>query len=541
VLTVRNALRYWNTLRHLKPRQIYGRVWFRLVRPPPDGGPPPTRRQMHVGLIPRPPKPMRMVGPSTFQFLNQTHEIRTPEDWNASAVNRLWLYNLHYFEDLSGVDSRPRTQWHTALIGRWIDENPPAEGCGWEPYPTSLRLVNWIVWALEGNAVPPGFDESLATQARWLAKRVEYHLAGNHLLANAKGLIVAGLFFSGAEADLWRSMGLRILARELNEQILADGGHFELSPMYHALVLEDLLDLVNIADVYRGVVDEVVLAAWRITAIRMLDWATAMSHPDGEVAFFNDSAFLIARTPAALLEYADSLRIPRSARPAALDDSGYIRVDKGVAVLIADFAEVGAGYQPGHAHADALSFELSLEGQRVLVNSGTSTYEIGEARKFERSTAAHNTVVVDDVDSSEVWSTFRVARRAHPLDISTETIGGDVVIRGAHDGYRRLRGKPTHHREFRIADVALIVTDRIVGTFTSARAHFYLHPNVTIASDNRWLLPNGIVCTWSVRGGLPQIVSSVWHPEFGRAEASRCLEVVMDGNELVFELRWGRR
>ncbi|GAB1458705.1 hypothetical protein MASR2M50_04790 [Thauera sp.] len=30
------AGRYWHTLRHLRPVQFYGRVWFRYSRPKPD-------------------------------------------------------------------------------------------------------------------------------------------------------------------------------------------------------------------------------------------------------------------------------------------------------------------------------------------------------------------------------------------------------------------------------------------------------------------------------------------------------------------------
>ena len=81
-------------------------------------------------------------------------------------------------------------------------------------------------------------------------------------------------------------------------------------------------------------------------------------------------------------------------------------------MALLDVAPVGPDYLPGHAHADTLSFELSLFGQRVLVNSGTSQYEAGPERSRQRGTAAHNTVIVDGHDSSEVWAGFRVARRA---------------------------------------------------------------------------------------------------------------------------------
>ena len=95
-----------------------------------------------------------------------------------------------------------------------------------------------------------------------------------------------------------------------------------------------------------------------------------------------------------------------------LISSGYVRMEMKSAVLLIDFADIGPKYLPGHAHADSLSFELSLFKQRIFVNSGVSTYASGRARHFERSTAAHNTVTVDKLDSSEVWSSFRVGRKA---------------------------------------------------------------------------------------------------------------------------------
>jgi len=83
------------------------------------------------------------------------------------------------------------------LIKKWVQENPPGEGNGWEPYPISLRIVNWVKWDLAKNCLSDEALHSLAVQARYLLKRPEFHLLGNHLFANAKALIFAGLFFYG--------------------------------------------------------------------------------------------------------------------------------------------------------------------------------------------------------------------------------------------------------------------------------------------------------------------------------------------------------
>src|SRR5262249_2959052 len=158
-------------------------------------------------------------------------------------------------DDLNALDATERVGPHRALLARWIDENPPARGNGWEPYPTSLRIVNWIKWVLSGNNPGTAIHQSLALQVRWLRRRLEWHLLGNHLIANAKALIFGGLYCDGAEADAWLDKGLAILAREAHEQVLPDGGHFELSPMYHAIVLEDFLDLINAAQTWPHKID----------------------------------------------------------------------------------------------------------------------------------------------------------------------------------------------------------------------------------------------------------------------------------------------
>ena len=120
-------------------------------------------------------------------------------DWNRADWPKLWLYNLHYFDDLVADGAEGRADWHRALISRWIAENLPAAGNGWEPYPISLRLVNWCKWLLAGNEPVEGMLDSMAVQARYLSKRLERHLLGNHLWANLKALIFVGTFFEGRD------------------------------------------------------------------------------------------------------------------------------------------------------------------------------------------------------------------------------------------------------------------------------------------------------------------------------------------------------
>lgn len=539
--------RWWHTLRWLRPRQVYGRVWFRAYRPRPDRrAAPPLRFAKGRWTRPIEPEPS-LLGPELVRLLDETRELASPLAWDAPEVPRLWRYHLHYFDDLVARDATARAAWHEGLIQRWIAENPPGHGTGWEPYPASKRIVNWIKWACSGSlssAAEPALPEratpecsavvlsramrdSLATQVRWLSRRLEWHLLGNHLWSNAKALIYAGCFFAGAEADVWRRRGERILARELVEQVLADGGHFELSPMYHALALEDALDLINLARAWPGRVDAALIAALRARIPRMRHWLDCLCHPDGEIAQFNDSALGLAPVPRVLHAYAERLGLEASV-PAgafeALRASGFVRAERGPFLLLCDVGAIGPDYLPGHAHADSLTFELSLRGRRLVVDSGCSTYAPGPERSRQRGTAAHNTVRVDARDSSEVWSSFRVARRARVRDVSACDELERAVIEAAHDGYAQRSG-PLHRRRFELDARGLSLHDLLEGPFDDAEARLHLHPDVTASMQGPRAIRlelAGQALELRAEGAALRLEASSWHPGFNRSLPSRC-------------------
>lgn len=515
---------YWQTLRHLKPVQLFGRLWFRLYRPLPETRLAPLRREQMAAFVEPCHRRSTLVDLEHVDILNEPGKISRSTDWNDPDRNMLWLYNLHYFDDLNAVRASDRTQWHRALLQRWINENPPCIGVGWEPYPTSLRVVNWVKWALSGNDPTVDMIQSLAVQIRWLNKRLERHLLGNHLLANAKAMVYAGLFFSTAEADRWYESGIKLLRREFKEQILADGGHFERSPMYHLIVLEDILDLINLHGAF-GIPypDE-----WRILAERMLKWSSIMRHPDGEIPFFNDAAFDVAPTPALIDAYARRLDLmPKNASKLMschLSDSGYARMESGDSVVFVDMAPIGPDYLPGHAHADTLSFELSLGARRVVVNGGTSVYGTGKERLHQRSTVSHATLILDGQNSSEVWSGFRVARRARILEARMWHENDTWHAVGMHDGYRRLTGKPIHRRSWMLRATELRVVDEILGMgIHQADIIYPLEPALLpIVSDDGCIKIEEEsdatdVLTLQATGSFPIVERTTWHPRFGNA------------------------
>ncbi|RWC06674.1 MAG: alginate lyase family protein [Mesorhizobium sp.] len=537
----------WHTIRHLKPIQISGRVWFRLYRPMPVLRPAPARRGKQLEWAQTAARRQSQFGPDTFHFLGVDGSLAG--GWNDMRREKLWLYNLHYFDDLNANGATKRTGWHEKLIECWIKSNHPGRGTGWEPYPTSLRIVNWIKWEFAGNRLSATAVESLATQARWLSRRLEYHLLGNHLFVNAKALVFAGVFFQGSEADGWLSKGCRILLRQVPEQILPDGGHFELSTMYHALALEDLLDLHNLFRAFArtsNAAANTLSAALPIQVKAMQRWLAAMSHPDGEIGFFNDASFHIAPSLQELDAYAARVGLDRQEPQIGtilLPNSGYIRLDNGPSIALLDVARIGPDYLPGHAHADTLSFELSVRGKRLLVNSGTSLYGRGSERLRQRGTAAHNTVIVAGENSSEIWSGFRVARRAFPFGLKVEELGSSTIVTCSHDGYKRLPGQPIHQRIFELRGSGATVIDSVGGGDHSAEARFHFHPDWTViaAEDGKSGtagLADGQLVRWEVERGRLRLDESSYHPEFGTAIPTACLAVMLISGRSVVHFSW---
>jgi uncharacterized heparinase superfamily protein len=533
---------YFHTLRHLRPVQVFGRIRFKLWRPRPDQRPAPPLRVASAESATPIRAPQSLIGPDRFRFLNLEGVCSEAAHWGGQGRSQLWTYNLHYFDDLNSADAAARQPWQEQLVQRWIDENPPGAGIGWDPYPVSRRIVNWIKWSRAGNSLTPEARQSLAVQARWLSRRIESHLQGNHVFVNAKALIFSGLYFDGEEANGWLRRGLNLMRSEITEQVLSDGGHFERSPMYHAGFVEDMLDTMNIMQAHGRAVD----ASWHEIIVRMLAWLEAMSHPDQGIAFFNDAAFGVSPKSEQLHAYAARLNVavepPGRAGIHRLMPSGYISVDLPPFYLVCDVAPVGPDHLPAHAHADTLSFEMSFKGRRVFVNSGTSEYGVGAERNRQRGTAAHNTLVLDDEDSSEIWAGFRVARRARARLLDVHAAASTVSVVGEHDGYRRLRGGNMHKRSWSLNARELTIEDVVEGFIRSAKCYFYLHPEIQVqrtrGSELQLSDLRGALLEVSFEGAaVVEVIDSTWHPEFGVALANRCIVAELDGSRLATLIR----
>jgi uncharacterized heparinase superfamily protein len=477
------------------------------------------------------------------RFLNVESMVGFPPRWDCTQLPRLWQYNLHYFEWLWALgyeDAR-------LVVLDWIGRHPPAKGAvGWEPYPVSLRLVNWcgVFWGRFRERVEADRTFlaelwiSIARQAQWLAGRLETHLLGNHYLENGAALAFVGSCFKGEQPDRWFQKGYDLLREQIAEQVLPDGMHFELSPMYHSRVMYVLAMLAATGD--RRLMQLVEPPLGRM--LRALD---AVCHPDGAIALLNDSASGVSNEPYELQSFCAALpgmapRVPSaSAGCFALPEAGYYGWrDGGGNYLLCDYGKMGPDYIPGHAHADIFSFELSLRGQRVIVDTGVHDYEASEARRHCRSTSAHNTVELDAQDQCEMWGAFRVARRGYPREVVWRPSASGFSLSGWHDGYRRLPGRPIHSRLITWdAHAGLTVTDRITASRSvKARSRLHLHPTCRVRRTGATGMeidhPAGRVRIEVSNDCTAHVEEGQYHPQFGVVQKNQVIVFSQTGAEV---------
>lgn len=378
-------------------------------------------------------------------------------DWASDGEPLLWRFHLYYWDWAWGLTRGPDRAGARTLFARmwrsWSQAVPAGRGVPWHPYPAALRA--WSFCGLyrdlvAGSDIEGPFLADLAAHAGFLRHHLERDVGGNHLIKNIKALAGLAVFFADRTLLGWAEEQLR---RQLEVQVLPDGGHYERAPAYHCQVLADLIDM-----------HALILAAGQapatglpMTILRMRRWLGAVLIPGGEVPLLNDG-FPVG---AALLKAIQPLPPPPGPL-VMLPESGLVRATAGAWHLLADVGLPCPDELPAHAHADTLGCVVHVDGQPLLVDTGTSTYARGPRRSLERSTAAHNTVEVDGTDSTEVWGAFRAARRARVRNVRASATPS-VTIEAAHDGYRALRGRPSHHRRWSLTEGALRIDDTVTG------------------------------------------------------------------------------
>ncbi|HEX9983067.1 MAG TPA: alginate lyase family protein [Thermoanaerobaculia bacterium] len=495
---------FYRSIRYIPAAQVRARLWFVLKRRSRrlfglKFKPPRIQTRAHqplwtgLGFAPRESwrlERAREIAANRFTFLGTERTYEAEPAWHDPAVSQLWRYQLHYFDYVLDLALAGDYDTFKRLVQSWLRGNVKLIGDGWHPYTVSLRAVNWchglMAFPRELDGDQPFRTEltrAIAGHVRFLYRNLEVDVRGNHLLENLRALIWGGVVFG---EERWLSRGLAMLETEVAAQVLPDGCHFERTPGYHLIVLRDLLELRVFLERNRTA------PAWLSDAVRRMgEFLQRITGPNDRLPLFKDTVLSRDFAPSEILEPQSFYRtllqwhepIPEPAPSnAPLLPSGWVIARDARTFLVADYGKPSPDALPAHAHADMFSYELTIDGKPYIVDSGVFEYA-GEWRNRFRGTAAHNTVEVNDQNQSEVWDSFRMARRATPREVRWLALDGWYGVEGEHDGYERLRTPVRHRRTLLWRDGLLLVVDELLGDGTvRAKSRIHFHPDATPAS-----------------------------------------------------------
>ncbi|MCK4441848.1 MAG: alginate lyase family protein, partial [Sulfurovaceae bacterium] len=351
-------------------------------------------------------------------------------------------------------------------------------------------------------------ENSLYAQYYILLDNLEYHLLGNHLLENGFSILFGAYYF---EDEVLYQKSKKILLEQLEEQILDDGVHFELSPMYHQIMLFRLLDCINLVS-NNDWKDKELLEFLRSKAELMLGWLENISYSNGDIPLLNDSTNNIAPTTHQLFDYAK--RLDLQVKTIELNESGYRKVSNDRYECVVDIGHIGAEYISGHAHADTFNFELRVDGKPFIVDTGLSTYETCDRRTLERSTCSHNTVEINGQNQSEVWGGFRVANRAKVLNMKES----NSSIEATHDGYKK--NKILHTRKWTFKEDRIVIEDSL-NKSANAVVRFHFYPDIN---------EDDIFRSFDLEEYNFKISSYMFSSEFNKQIKAKVLEIKFERN-----------
>ena len=470
-----NLFLYLNTIKYLNSKQILYQIFYRL--------------NLNIIFsfnnikIDIPKKSILwknyLINPSEyfdkniFIFLNKKKKF-DKIDWDYAGNDKLWSYNLNFFNFLiqNGISKKEGL----TLIFDYIDSNN--KKIGTQPYPISLRIVNWIKFLNNHKIIDQKINLQIIHDTNKLLENIEYHIQGNHLYENGVTLLFSGVFFENKKII---EKGLSIINEELDKQILNDGGHFELSPMYQNIVLRGLLDCICLMQLNK--INNQLQKKFASKASLMLGWALNISNDDGTYPHVNDSIKGITNNIYELQVYAKNLDI----RPefVELSESGYRRWKRDNFNILIDVGQIGPKFLTAHSHADTFSFELYFKNIPIIVDPGISTYNKSKIRELERSTSYHNTININKKNSSEVWHVFRTADRAE-VEVLSEN---KYYISAQHNGYRKINTNVI--RSFELFEKSFVINDEVL-SFNNQRveSNLHFHPDIEPALNNNILIIN---------------------------------------------------
>ena len=424
-MNLKSLIRYVNTVKFLKPSQLFYQIRYRIFRKSCkniihefqlNGNTDIRPVSLFIGTLDLSENFINRFDAdgllnNNFKLLNQSAHVDLNK-WYNHEMSHLWNFNLHYFEYavpladkfIKTGDFRYLDKFRE-LINTWI--SMPKTGDGWHPYTSSLRIINWLICMdILGDSLDKDFRKlmykSIYEQYIFITKNFELHILGNHYFDNLKTAVICAVLFNDSKN---LNKYLKLLKKEIKEEILPDGMHFELSFMYHKIIMESLIRTLNVLRQLGESENKAVKDFIRFSEKILAKMADALYYAENGIdrtPLFNDSGDNVAKTKDSLfIVCRDMFRIiPQKVD--CLNYSGYYRLEDGSKTLLIDCGQAGSSYIPGHSQCDALSFELFCGGMPVFVNSGTGLYQ-GVERQYFRSTKAHNPVVINGREQSDCW------------------------------------------------------------------------------------------------------------------------------------------
>lgn len=480
----KNARRTLQTLAYVTPKQFLYRIKY-LITPVHS-----LELKKHDQYRPKPisclpiPLSKNIIEKTDSGYrvtvLNLSKTYENQVEWTDDSYGQLWNYHLQYADFLKqdnlSISERENLMFD---LYDWLSSGKLKP----EPYPSSLRIMNLVRFLSENHGrlnQEKELIDRLYSELHFLEKRLEYHLLGNHLMENAFALLMGGTYF---QSDQWINRAKQIFSEQIPEQILSDGGHFERSPMYHLIMLFRFLEAL-----YFLPQKSKLHSLFFDTSKKMLGWIDEMSFQNGDVAHFNDSTDDQSYSKKQIIEMAEECGI--SEYPTSpLNDSGYRRFERETFELLVDACGIKPDNQPGHAHADSLSFILYFREKPIIVDPGVSTYEANARRDWERSTLAHNNVTYQQQNTADVWGKFRVASRPVVKILSESDSEIDICLEHNLDSSDFFENR----RYFCVDQETVQITDKVNLTNpVVGRLHF--HPTIKIQelSRNTVILEDGI-------------------------------------------------
>ncbi len=523
---------YFNTFKYLEPVQIFGRIYALIIS------------KLHLYSIPSPPAKLKTELKSktewlyhdpwntheetrnnNFTFLNQEIKMGKAINWEPDAPF-LWILNLHYFNYLHLLD---RTEQREICLD-WINKNPVGKTKGWHPFPTSLRIINWIKADLQIEEV----NQGIYKQAAYLFRNLQFYHPNHEYLQNAQALIFAGIYLKGeGESAKWLHKGIKIFEKHLPLVINDDGGFFEPSVSYNAIVLYALLDIINI-------IDEENEKLFTDRVAKMFSFIGSLTQPDGEIALFHDSSLDYAPTTTDLIFYADDLNIPANVdKPGEekitltnFDSTGYAVFRSEKLYLAVDYGGIRPLHISAHCHPGVFNYVLSIEEMRFVVDSGTGSYEPGDIRNFIRKSLAHNTLTIDNLEQVEAWGAFKYGKIFNPSDVKINERNNEFIFNGIFDGYSKLISDDLiFNRTIKASKNFVEITDEVTGTGEhKIKSFIHLHPDViAVKQENNYLLNSGpSEVKLSIIEGKPEIHDTNYYPKFGVSIRNKVIVISQD-------------